>query len=216
MHNWFCQEQRGIVTYKTWIWTGTWIYSLRLQATTNYNPWNSCFDSTGSSLGSASSIGSALVGPWIPHSSFWSNQTARLARLLDSNSTCLWTGLWLLSCFSLFCWTPCYYSLVILISPLNSSGVRPKMSLRGPQRDYRLSPLKCDCWFTAETRIRNKSCIVGGGELPWIPACVWLLWNRSHLYTLHHNPLIQLWEVYIILNSPSLKVITAIYAENLE
>jgi hypothetical protein len=37
-------------------------------------------------------------------------------------------------------------------------GFWPNISSRGPQRDYWLSLLKCDCWLvTAETRIRKES-----------------------------------------------------------
>jgi hypothetical protein len=75
--------------------------------------------STGSSLNSSGTN-------WTNSSSGY-NQMARLARLLNSNSTCLWTAPWLLNYFSLFCWTPSYCS--VLWAP-RSGLKRPHMDCK--------------------------------------------------------------------------------------
>jgi hypothetical protein len=108
---------------------GCWIYSLRLQVTTYYNhlkqflrqhrwfTWMSFLNS----------FCSELVVPWIPleptgpnlipgpakHLGWLGSSELQLeTSSLSWNSTHLWTAPWLLDCFSLFCWTAFYCSLL--------------------------------------------------------------------------------------------------------
>jgi hypothetical protein len=94
--------------------------------------WNSFFDNICGSLGSASQqLLLALIVPWIPLWSNWTNcpswskQTVRLVRLLDSNSNCLlWAGLRPTLELPLHCWTAShcccssYWSLELFLNVL--------------------------------------------------------------------------------------------------
>jgi hypothetical protein len=111
-----CRERCVASVIKTWAPIGSWIGSLRLQSLGTVpsmaqpvylDHLQQLLPSTGSSLNSS-------VTNWTD-SSPWCNPTARLARLLNSNSTCLWTAPRPVNCFSLFCWTPSYRSLFLWV-----------------------------------------------------------------------------------------------------
>jgi hypothetical protein len=113
------------------------------------------------------------------NSSSWSNQTARLARLLNSNSNCLhWTGTRPAFELPLDSWTAYHCSLQLFSVLLNWAPgshielprgfeVCPNVPSRRPQRNHRSSLLKRD--------LLNRHRGNANPQRAWIRAYVWLL-----------------------------------------